>query len=170
MTIKPWTEYFLDLAKTCASRSNCIRANVGAVIVGDDKKIKATGFSDAEKVIFSGDLNLYQMKSEPEKFLNLAYSGLNKYYSGDYTMLNRMARYFLQITTEQKYLEKAADWAKQSISLKSTAENNDTYASLVFKLGNKSEAVKFEKEALELAKKEKITLKGYEDKLKKFQE
>lgn len=45
MTIKPWTEYFLDLAKTCASRSNCIRANVGAVIVGDDKKIKATGYN-----------------------------------------------------------------------------------------------------------------------------
>ena len=45
MAIKPWTEYFLDLAKTCASRSNCIRAHVGAVIVGDDKKIKATGYN-----------------------------------------------------------------------------------------------------------------------------
>lgn len=45
MTIKPWTEYFLDLAKTCASRSNCIRAQVGAVIVGEDKKIKATGYN-----------------------------------------------------------------------------------------------------------------------------
>ena len=45
MTIKPWDEYFLDLAKTCASRSNCIRAQVGAVIVGEDKKIKATGYN-----------------------------------------------------------------------------------------------------------------------------
>ena len=45
MTVKPWVEYFLDLAKTCATRSNCIRANVGAVIVGDDKKIKATGYN-----------------------------------------------------------------------------------------------------------------------------
>lgn len=45
MTIKPWIEYFLDMAKTCASRSNCIRAQVGAVIVGDDKKIKATGYN-----------------------------------------------------------------------------------------------------------------------------
>ncbi len=45
MSIKPWVEYFLDLARTCASRSNCIRANVGAVIVGDDKKIKATGYN-----------------------------------------------------------------------------------------------------------------------------
>ena len=45
MAIKPWTEYFLYLAKTCASRSNCIRAQVGAVIVGEDKKIKATGYN-----------------------------------------------------------------------------------------------------------------------------
>ena len=45
MTIKPWVDYFLDLAKTCASRSNCIRANVGAVIVGSDKTIKATGYN-----------------------------------------------------------------------------------------------------------------------------
>jgi len=45
MTIKPWTDYFLDLAKTCASRSNCLRAQVGAVIVGQDKKIKATGYN-----------------------------------------------------------------------------------------------------------------------------
>ena len=45
MGIKSWDEYFLDMAKTCASRSNCIRAQVGAVIVGEDKKIKATGYN-----------------------------------------------------------------------------------------------------------------------------
>ena len=33
MEIKSWEDYFLDLAKTCASRSNCLRAQVGAVIV-----------------------------------------------------------------------------------------------------------------------------------------
>ena len=45
MGIKPWTDYFMDLAKTCSSRSNCLRAQVGAVIVGQDKKIKATGYN-----------------------------------------------------------------------------------------------------------------------------
>ena len=39
MTIKSWTDYFLDMAKTCSTRSNCLRAQVGAVIVGQDKKI-----------------------------------------------------------------------------------------------------------------------------------
>ena len=41
MEIKSWEDYFLDLAKTCASRSNCLRAQVGAVIVGEDKKINS---------------------------------------------------------------------------------------------------------------------------------
>ncbi len=45
MGIKPWEDYFLDLARTCAGRSNCLRAQVGAVIVGTDKKIKATGYN-----------------------------------------------------------------------------------------------------------------------------
>lgn len=40
MGIKSWTDYFLDLAKTCSSRSNCLRAQVGAVIVGVDKKLR----------------------------------------------------------------------------------------------------------------------------------
>src|SRR5574344_1561389 len=53
MTIKPWTEYFMDLAKTCATRSNCLRANVGAVIVGEDKKIKATGYNGTPSKVIS---------------------------------------------------------------------------------------------------------------------
>lgn len=51
--IKPWNDYFLEIAKTCASRSNCIRAQVGAVIVGEDKKIKATGYNGTPSKVIS---------------------------------------------------------------------------------------------------------------------
>jgi hypothetical protein len=85
-------------------------------------------------------------------------------------MLNRMAWNFFQVSTEPKYLEKASGWAKKSIELNSTAENNDTYANLQFKLGNKAEAVKYGKTALDLAIREKIDQKEYEDNLKKYQE
>lgn len=40
-----WESYFLEMAKTASKRSNCIRAQVGAVIVGDDKTIRATGYN-----------------------------------------------------------------------------------------------------------------------------
>lgn len=134
-----------------------------------NQKIRETGYADAEKIIFSGELSLYQMKSDVQKFIELAYKGLDTYYSKDYVMLNRMAWNFFQITTDPKYLKKASEWAKKSISLKSTAENNDTCANLMFLLGDKAEALKYEKTALELALKEKVPLEGYEDNLKKFQ-
>lgn len=51
--IKPWNEYFLEIAKTCATRSNCFRAKVGAVIVGEDRKIKATGYNGTPSKVTS---------------------------------------------------------------------------------------------------------------------
>ncbi len=51
--IKPWNDYFLEIAKTCATRSNCFRAKVGAVIVGEDKKIKATGYNGTPSKVVS---------------------------------------------------------------------------------------------------------------------
>lgn len=51
--VKEWNDYFLEIAKTCASRSNCIRAQVGAVIVGEDKKIKATGYNGTPSKVIS---------------------------------------------------------------------------------------------------------------------
>ena len=54
-TMKPieWNEYFLEIAKTVAKRSNCLRAQVGAVIVGADKKIKATGYNGTPSKVTS---------------------------------------------------------------------------------------------------------------------
>ena len=48
-----WNEYFLEIAKTVARRSNCLRAKVGAVIVGPDKKIKATGYNGVPSKVVS---------------------------------------------------------------------------------------------------------------------
>ncbi|MEI7473603.1 MAG: dCMP deaminase family protein [bacterium] len=40
-----WDEYFFEFAKVAAIRSNCIRANVGAVIVDEDRRILSTGYN-----------------------------------------------------------------------------------------------------------------------------
>ena len=60
-----WNEYFLEIARTVARRSNCLRAQVGAVIVGKDKKIKATGYNGVpSKVISCMELGeCYRMKN-----------------------------------------------------------------------------------------------------------
>jgi thiol-disulfide isomerase/thioredoxin len=134
------------------------------------QKIRKSGYEGAEKVIFAGDLNRYQMKGETEKFISLAMTGTDKYFSDDYSLLNRMAASFLQITEDKKNLEQASGWAKKSIALKSTSENNDTYANLAFKLGKKDEAVKYEQRAIDQAKKENVPTAEFESSLKKFKE
>lgn len=48
-----WDDYFLEIASTVAKRSNCLRAHVGAVIVGSDKKIKATGYNGTPSKVVS---------------------------------------------------------------------------------------------------------------------
>lgn len=48
-----WNDYFLEIAATVAKRSNCLRAHVGAVIVGTDKKIKATGYNGVPSKVVS---------------------------------------------------------------------------------------------------------------------
>ncbi len=48
-----WNDYFLEIAKTVSKRSNCLRAHVGAVVVGCDKKIKATGYNGVPSKVVS---------------------------------------------------------------------------------------------------------------------
>lgn len=51
--MKNWDEYFLEIAKTVASRSNCIRAQVGAVIVDKNNTIKSTGYNGTPSKVVS---------------------------------------------------------------------------------------------------------------------
>ncbi|MEI7662781.1 MAG: thioredoxin family protein [Bacteroidota bacterium] len=134
------------------------------------QKIRESGYRGAEKVIFTSDLNSLQMKGDGEKFISLALSGVDTYFSDDYAMLSRMAGAFAQITKDTKNLEAAAEWAKKSTALKSTAENNSTCASLMFKLGKKGDAIRYQKKAVEAARREQLPVKQYETMLKVYQE
>ncbi len=42
-----WDEYFLGFAAQAATRSDCIRAQVGAVIVNSRRKVKGTGYNNS---------------------------------------------------------------------------------------------------------------------------
>jgi dCMP deaminase len=42
-----WDEYFLRFAAQAAARSDCLRAQVGAVIVNTRRKVKGTGYNNS---------------------------------------------------------------------------------------------------------------------------
>ena len=133
------------------------------------KKISTSGFEDAGKVIFDAYLTLYQMRGKSKEYLELAFSEMDKYYSDDYNMLNNVAWAVSSMTGEVKYLEKAVSWSKRSVSLKREPFNLDTYASILFKLDKKEEAIKQEKDAIELARKKNLPIGQYEDALKRME-
>ena len=130
------------------------------------KKIKETGYPGADKVCITSDLMLYQMRGDKEKFLNLAYDNVEKYFNDDYNLLNNFAWNISELSNENKYLNKAMTWAKRSINLKNEPFNNDTYARLLFKAGKKEEARKFERIAIALAKQQHLPIADYEASLK----
>jgi len=45
MTRPSWDEYFMSIARVVATRAPCVRRQVGAVLVSEDKAILATGYN-----------------------------------------------------------------------------------------------------------------------------
>jgi len=135
-----------------------------------EEKIKASGFEGAGKVIFTSDLDWFQAKGKNKEFLDLAFENLDKYYANDYNMLSKVSGIVSSMTSEAKYMEKALSWSKKSVSIREEPFNTDNYASILFKMGKKDEAVKQEKKVIALAKKRNISAIPYEEALKKMEE
>jgi protein-tyrosine phosphatase len=66
--------------------------------------------------------------------------------------LNNIAWAYYENNTSPQDLNQAITWVKHSIELKSTYENNDTYAWLLYKTGLKKEAQEQALKAIEIAK------------------
>lgn len=152
--------------------TNMTDANYNAL----KQKIKESGFSGADKVIFTSDLNLFYTRGDKQKYLDLAYTNLEKYYPADYNMLNRIAWNILQLCSvyelsqSKKYLERALAWVKKSITAKSEPANHDIYAQILFKLGKKDEAIHHERTAIALAKQRNVSFREYDATLKRMLE
>ena len=133
------------------------------------EKVKATGFEGADKVIFTTDLQWLHLREKNKEFLELAVKDLDKYYVNDYNMLSNISWMVASFTTDTTYMKKALSWAKRSVSLREDPNNLNIYATLLFKMGNKSEAVEQEKKAIALAKERNLSATQYEDALKRME-
>ncbi|WP_420400406.1 hypothetical protein [Flagellimonas sp.] len=69
-----------------------------------------------------------------------------------YTDLNSLAWTYYKDKTDPSQLEKALRWVNRSMELDKNYYNTDTYASLLFKTGEYTKALKAAKEAIEIAK------------------
>ncbi|WP_435353335.1 thioredoxin family protein [Emticicia sp. SJ17W-69] len=82
--------------------------------------------------------------------------------------LNEYAWGYVQMISNPKDLEEALKWSERAIYLVESPVNLDTYANLLSKLGRKKEAIKAEKKAIKLAKKEGSDIKDLQETLKEI--
>ncbi|WP_165372130.1 thioredoxin family protein [Emticicia agri] len=73
--------------------------------------------------------------------------------------LNEYAWGYFQLIENKEELETALKWSERSIELFKSPVNLDTYANLLSKLGRRKEAIRTEKAAIKLAKKQGIETK-----------
>ena len=77
--------------------------------------------------------------------------------------LNSMAWTFYEEVTDKKQLEAAVKMAKQACELENSYGFLDTYAAVLFKAGNYSEAEIIAQKAIENAKQSKLTSEEYKE-------
>jgi tetratricopeptide (TPR) repeat protein len=93
---------------------------------------------------------------EAEK-INLFANAADKYFKKQKnvaaTEMNDAAFAIMDGTDEKKLLKKAVKWATTSVEKEPTLTNYETVVGLYYKLGKKSKALNFAKEAIEIGRK-----------------
>lgn len=82
--------------------------------------------------------------------------------------LNNIAWSIFEHVNDKALLQKALQWALQSVKIESGAGNNDTVANIYFKLGQKDKAVEYEQKAINIIKQNKGNSAEFEKVLSKF--
>jgi thioredoxin-related protein len=117
-------------------------------------KVRTSGLSDAEKTVANAEMNYFIYGHDWKNYAVSAISSAEKFFKEDAMVLNSIAWNFYENIEDKEMLTKGAGLAKRSVEIESMYANNDTYASLLYKLGKKEEAEKAALKAIELAKAE----------------
>ncbi|MCU0444116.1 MAG: thioredoxin family protein [Microscillaceae bacterium] len=116
-------------------------------------KLRGVMTDNADNLVARLEMIFYTSSGNADKALNAIDNFLMKY-SSDWSELNSIAwSYFTEIAQDDlKVLQKVAQWAKKSVSLNKNFANTDTYANILFKLGQNKEALKYAEESVSLGK------------------
>ncbi|QQS27854.1 MAG: thioredoxin family protein [Sphingobacteriales bacterium] len=117
--------------------------------------IKQSGSSKSGEYIELASLEYFQGTKNWKQYISTASNFLDDFKTKDPNTLNNIAWEFFLHADKKKDLKKASKWAEQSVKLEPAYYNWDTYASLLYKLDKKKDALKAANQAIELAIKSK---------------
>ena len=121
----------------------------------------------AKEAIASTKVMYYQNKSDWPNFQNAVVAYMNEYGAkASAAELNSFAWTVFENCKDMTCVKEALDWSKRSFKDKENPMFMDTYANIIYKLGNKEEAIKWEEKALALSNNDK-TYQETIDKMKK---
>lgn len=134
--------------------------NKFAAIYGEDK---------VNRKILETKINYFEFMKNWDDYAKVTSEYVDKFALDNSQTLNMYAWSFYENVNDKTMLKNAERWAVKSMEIEKNYYNTDTYASILFKLGKKEKALKYAKEAIELAKKSDVDYKGTEELVKKIE-
>lgn len=122
----------------------------------------------AEQMGLRLKMSFYAQREDWSGFAQAAGNYYNQYPAEDWSELNEIAWALYESVDDEDVLRQALGWARQSVGMNKNYYNMDTLASLHYKLGDKKNARKTAKEAIELGKKEEVDYSATQELLAKI--
>ncbi len=136
----------------------CRQHTVAAVMTRDDKKysqaleVARKYIDDKGKTASRLQVTYFGAKKDWDQYARKAIEHYDAYPVAPASELNTAAWNFYLHVNDMEQLEKAAEWARQSVALENAYYNNDTYAAVLYKQGRYEEALKIANKAIGLAR------------------
>lgn len=121
--------------------------------------IKRNDSLNLRKVFENGNVSTNTTSNPGIVKQTVQYATIAQFYTRE---LNEAARNFYGMTSNPVYISKALEWSKRANEFFEVAEAMDTYARLLYKTGNKSEAIVWEEKAIALQQKRGFPTKNLE--------
>ena len=113
--------------------------------------LKQSGSPQANEYVAMASIDYYQGTNDWKQYIATASKYLETYKPENPNILNNIAWEFFLHADKKKDIKKASQWAEKSVKLDPGYYNHDTYASLLYKLGKKKDALDTANKAIELA-------------------
>jgi len=115
--------------------------------------IASKNTASSKAAINEADLLIFQSKSDWDNYISTANKIISSRSDLGFQFYNQIAWTIFEKSNNKNHLKTAANWAKKSIAINENVYNLDTYANILFVLGDKKNAISYQKKAVELAEK-----------------
>ncbi len=134
-----------------------------------EKLAEKYGVENVDKKILKTKIAYNKFFKNWDMYAKVASEYVNLSAMNDWELLNNFAWEFYENVNDKTMLKNAETWARKSTELNKNYYNMDTYASVLYKLGEYDKALKIASEAIEIAKKSGDKYGGTEELIKKIE-